>query len=102
GRTMTRSSWRVACALPSIRLRARPIEIVRAGGGGYEFAHRRSSGPDQTERNFSLTTFESVRAGRQETPAHGISFREATWVWAKVAALSFGGPAGQIAVMHRI
>jgi chromate transporter len=24
------------------------------------------------------------------------------WVWAKVAALSFGGPAGQIAVMHRI
>lgn len=37
-----------------------------------------------------------------ETPAHGISFREATLVWAKVAALSFGGPAGQIAVMHRI
>jgi chromate transporter len=23
-------------------------------------------------------------------------------VWARVAALSFGGPAGQIAVMHRI
>jgi chromate transporter len=31
-----------------------------------------------------------------------ISLREATKVWAKVAALSFGGPAGQIAVMHRI
>lgn len=27
---------------------------------------------------------------------------EATKVWAKIAALSFGGPAGQIAVMHRI
>jgi chromate transporter len=27
---------------------------------------------------------------------------EATWVWARIAALSFGGPAGQIAVMHRI
>ncbi len=27
---------------------------------------------------------------------------EATRTWAKVAALSFGGPAGQIAVMHRI
>ena len=27
---------------------------------------------------------------------------EATRVWAKIAALSFGGPAGQIAVMHRI
>ncbi|MGH6899331.1 MAG: chromate efflux transporter [Geminicoccaceae bacterium] len=33
---------------------------------------------------------------------HGIAFREAVRVWAKVAALSFGGPAGQIAVMHRI
>ncbi|MES2253586.1 MAG: chromate efflux transporter [Pseudomonadota bacterium] len=28
--------------------------------------------------------------------------REAFWTWARVAALSFGGPAGQIAVMHRI
>ena len=35
-------------------------------------------------------------------PPHGISFAEATRVWARVAALSFGGPAGQIAVMHRI
>src|SRR5438067_13738108 len=35
-------------------------------------------------------------------PAHGISLSEATWVWLRVAALSFGGPAGQIAVMHRI
>ncbi|MGL4960193.1 MAG: chromate efflux transporter [Inquilinus sp.] len=39
---------------------------------------------------------------RPEAPAHGISFREAVRVWARVAALSFGGPAGQIAVMHRI
>ncbi len=29
-------------------------------------------------------------------------FREAVAVWAHVALLSFGGPAGQIAVMHRI
>jgi chromate transporter len=36
------------------------------------------------------------------TPSHGVSFREAFWVWMRVAALSFGGPAGQIAVMHRI
>ncbi|MFN3575104.1 MAG: chromate efflux transporter, partial [Phenylobacterium sp.] len=34
--------------------------------------------------------------------AHGIPFREAVAVWARIAALSFGGPAGQIAVMHRI
>jgi chromate transporter len=33
---------------------------------------------------------------------HSVSFREALAVWLRVAALSFGGPAGQIAVMHRI
>lgn len=34
--------------------------------------------------------------------AHAVSLREAFWVWVKAAALSFGGPARQIAVMHRI
>jgi chromate transporter len=34
--------------------------------------------------------------------SHGIPFGEAVKVWARIAALSFGGPAGQIAVMHRI
>ena len=33
---------------------------------------------------------------------HGISLGEAFRVWLRVALLSFGGPAGQIAVMHRI
>ena len=33
---------------------------------------------------------------------HRISFAEAVKVWARIAALSFGGPAGQISVMHRI
>src|SRR3954453_13019999 len=33
---------------------------------------------------------------------HGVSWGEAFRVWLRVAALSFGGPAGQIAVMHRI
>src|SRR3982750_588172 len=32
---------------------------------------------------------------------HGVSFSEAFRVWLRVATLSFGGPAGQIAVMHR-
>lgn len=39
---------------------------------------------------------------RPEPPGHGVPFGEALRVWARVAALSFGGPAGQIAVMHRI
>jgi chromate transporter len=38
----------------------------------------------------------------QPLPSHGVSFGEAFRVWLRVAALSFGGPAGQIAVMHRI
>src|SRR5512141_2184332 len=40
--------------------------------------------------------------GRADAPSHGIPFRAAVAVWIEVAALSFGGPAGQIAVMHRI
>lgn len=31
-----------------------------------------------------------------------VTLRDAFWVWLRIAALSFGGPAGQIAVMHRI
>lgn len=31
-----------------------------------------------------------------------ISFRDALKVWIRIACLSFGGPAGQIAVMHRL
>ena len=49
-----------------------------------------------------MTSTERIEAVAPVTPAHGITFREAVKVWAKVAALSFGGPAGQIAVMHRI
>jgi chromate transporter len=46
----------------------------------------------------ATTTSQSARA----EPQHGVSLSEAFWVWLRVAALSFGGPAGQIAVMHRI
>ena len=34
--------------------------------------------------------------------AHPIPFREAVWVWLKIGLMSFGGPAGQIALMHRM
>lgn len=33
---------------------------------------------------------------------HDVSLGEALRVWLRIAALSFGGPAGQIAVMHKI
>ena len=42
------------------------------------------------------------RSPAHDTASHSISWNEAFWTWARVAALSFGGPAGQIAVMHRI
>ena len=44
----------------------------------------------------------STPAAGRDVPAHGVSIAEAFWVWLRVAMLSFGGPAGQIAVMHRI
>jgi chromate transporter len=44
----------------------------------------------------------SVAAARRSEPQRGVSLREALEVWLRVASLSFGGPAGQIAVMHRI
>ncbi|NOJ49349.1 chromate efflux transporter [Bradyrhizobium archetypum] len=48
------------------------------------------------------TIDKAAEAGASREAGHGISFGEAFRVWLRVAALSFGGPAGQIAVMHRI
>ena len=48
------------------------------------------------------TMEKSIDAGASRHLDHGISFAEALRVWLRVALLSFGGPAGQIAVMHRI
>src|SRR3954463_3585092 len=44
------------------------------------------------------TTVEATRT----MATHGMSLRAAFPVWLRIALLSFGGPAGQIAVMHRI
>src|SRR5262245_17773629 len=44
----------------------------------------------------------SIATARPSELEHGVSLREALEVWLRVASLSFGGPAGQIAVMHRI
>jgi chromate transporter len=49
-----------------------------------------------------MTDVPADRTIASVAPSHGISFGEAFRVWLKIALLSFGGPAGQIAVMHRI
>src|SRR5258708_790813 len=52
-----------------------------------------------------MTSPSTIGAGAAPEPGaipHSIPFGEAVRTWARVAALSFGGPAGQIAVMHRI
>src|SRR5213080_2529810 len=48
------------------------------------------------------TIDKTTEAGAARDLGDGISFGEAFRVWLRVAVLSFGGPAGQIAVMHRI
>ena len=46
---------------------------------------------------------EAIALGRvPEVSRHEVSLQQAAQVWLRVALLSFGGPAGQIAVMHRI
>ena len=46
---------------------------------------------------------EQLAKGQSTDPLHpSVTLRESFWTWCHIALLSFGGPAGQIAVMHRI
>ncbi len=42
-----------------------------------------------------------VNADPQEGTPPGVRFREAFWFWLKLGFVSFGGPAGQISIMHQ-
>ena len=37
----------------------------------------------------------------EETQIKPVGFWEAFWFWVKLGFINFGGPAGQIAIMHR-
>ncbi|EJC80098.1 chromate transporter, chromate ion transporter family [Rhizobium leguminosarum bv. trifolii WSM2297] len=54
------------------------------------------------EMTGSTPAGETAEKDAGEGHYHGVPFADALRVWLRVAALSFGGPAGQIAVMHRI
>ena len=58
--------------------------------------------PSTASRNRPAMAEVAAVAQARPEPRHGVSLREAFQIWLRVAALSFGGPAGQIAVMHRI
>jgi chromate transporter len=38
---------------------------------------------------------------KDEQQTKPVGFREAFWFWAKLGFINFGGPAGQISIMHR-
>lgn len=43
----------------------------------------------------------SLAVTATESPPHPVSFREAFLFWLKLGFISFGGPAGQISIMHQ-
>ncbi|WP_457797191.1 chromate efflux transporter [Methylocystis sp. S23] len=49
-----------------------------------------------------MSSYSSISPDKAAARDHGVSLAQAARVWARVALLSFGGPAGQIAAMHRI
>ena len=55
--------------------------------------------PDTPNKIDARSGYELAR-GSPDIP--NIPFRMAVFVWLKISLLSFGGPAGQIAVMHRL
>ncbi|NQY84719.1 MAG: chromate transporter, partial [Alcanivorax sp.] len=58
---------------------------------------RSTPSPDRPHQDTAVSS-----DGNLNEFGHQISFGEAVRVWLRIAILSFGGPAGQIAVMHRI
>src|SRR5262245_29870117 len=59
-------------------------------------AHR-----DSLVADTPAATVSKVAAAPEELPGGAPSFREALRFWCKLGFISFGGPAGQIAIMHR-
>src|SRR5215210_6254342 len=77
--------------------------IVNVSGGAGAFRTKGTIGPRPESRTEDCTVAETLVLKKKSIEErHGVSLREAIRVWLRIALLSFGGPAGQIAVMHRI
>jgi chromate transporter len=48
-----------------------------------------------------MKTSKESRERGKELRSKEVGFREAFWFWVKLGFINFGGPAGQIAIMHR-
>src|SRR3954469_8072514 len=84
---------------------ARPIATTTSGSRAATPWSMTSTSPSARSAAKEKPMAETTLAGAvpvEAKPSHGVSWGEAFRVWLRVAALSFGGPAGQIAVMHRI
>ncbi|WP_232627921.1 chromate efflux transporter [Methylobacterium sp. Leaf118] len=84
--------------MPALRNTPIGIREDALGCGGRHGVRERDVGGDGTGRAAQAPEPD----GSSAIPGHGVTLAEATRVWARIALLSFGGPAGQIAVMHRI
>ena len=52
-----------------------------------------------TQREIAVST--ALPSEKPNTPAPTlIAFADAFWFWLKLGFISFGGPAGQISIMH--
>ncbi|WP_137810666.1 MULTISPECIES: chromate efflux transporter [unclassified Gordonia (in: high G+C Gram-positive bacteria)] len=67
----------------------------RSGRPGSSDASRRADGPPEAEGSAA------VESGDHVDPTAGVSLRTATRAWFLISLQTFGGPAGQIAVMQR-
>ena len=85
----------LAISLGTVRQRARRHRAAGAGDVGLRCALRLVQ--DRPQRN----TFVAAESRDTVSTASPISFGEALRLWTKIGWLSFGGPAGQIALMHR-
>src|SRR5712671_6292436 len=76
--------------------------MTRSTPGAAACRPRRTTGRRHGREEAIRMTDVPAPPSLRSVPAHGVSFGEALRVWLRIAAMSFGGPAGQIAVMHRI
>src|SRR5436305_611077 len=68
-------------------------------GCSHGHAMPRKSGTTGPQRQHEMTVQTETAPNRTEAAP---TFGEAFWLWFKIGCINFGGPAGQIAMMHRM